>query len=238
MAREFLTWLDVAPRSRWIDVGCGTGALTEAIAGEADPSLLAGVDPSPGFVETARHRLAERADLRIGDARELPFQKGEFDATVSGLVLNFVPDPLAAVREMKRVTRDGGTVAIYLWDYASGMQMIRIFWDVAVALDPSVANLDEATRFPLCHPEAMEQLFTEASLGEVETTGLEIATVFDGFDDFWRPLLGGQGPIPTYVSSLDQDDREALRAELETRLPVVDGSVSLTARAWAVSAVG
>ncbi len=150
LANEFVGWLNVPVDSRWVDVGCGTGALAEAIAQSASPTSVAGIDPSPGFIAAAKARLGAGADLRVGDAQLLPFDDGGFDAAVSAIALNFVPDPRLAVREMARVTAKGGVVATYLWDYAEGMEMIRLFWDAAVALDPSIAHLDEATRFPLC----------------------------------------------------------------------------------------
>jgi SAM-dependent methyltransferase len=238
VAREFVGWLDVPPDSAWIDVGCGTGALTSAIADSARPDRLAGVDPSPGFVAAARERLGERADLRVGDAHSLPFPSAGFDAAVSGLALNFMPDPHDAVGEMRRVTRKGGVVGAYVWDYADGMQMIRRFWDVAVDLDPSIGLLDEANRFPLCHPDRLTELFKGAGLDEVESGALEVPTVFDGFEEYWTPFLGGQGPAPTYVSSLSDDHRRRLETRLRSELPLSsDGKLNLGARAWTVRGV-
>jgi len=163
---------------------------------------------------------------------------GEFDAAVSGIALNFVPDPGLGVREMRRVTRSGGVVAAYVWDYAGGMQVISEFWDAAVALDPTIDYLDEATRFPLCRPERLNALFTESGLDDVHTTALEIPTVFEGFDEYWEPFLGGQGPAPSYVASMSQPDRQHLESRLRNQLPTSnDGVIILTARAWAVRGV-
>jgi SAM-dependent methyltransferase len=238
VAQEFVGWLDVSADSAWVDVGCGTGALTSAIADSARPARLAGVDPSPGFIAAALERLGGRADLRVGDANSLPFPSAEFDAAVSGLALNFMPDPHGAVGEMQRVTLKGGVVGAYVWDYADGMQMIRTFWDVAVDLDPSIGQLDEAKRFPLCDPDRLSELFKETGLDEVEAGALEVPTVFDGFEEYWTPFLGGQGPAPTYVSSLSDDHRRRLETRLESELPVSsDGVIRLTARAWTVRGV-
>lgn len=235
MATAVVAWLGIPPAASWIDVGCGTGALAGVIAALASPRRLAGIDPSPGFLATATARLGEAFDARVGDARSLPFDSDEFDAAVSGIALNFVPEPDVAVREMRRVTRRGGTVAAYVWDYADGMQMIRRFWDVAIALDPTIGHLDEATRFPHCRPNPLTDLFTHAGLEDIEVTAQEIPTVFDHFDDYWRPFLGGQGPAPSYVMSLSEAARHRLRNHLEEALPTSPaGEIALTARAWAV----
>jgi SAM-dependent methyltransferase len=171
----------------------------------------------------------------VADARSLPLAPDSVDATVAGLVINFVPDPLAAVREMARVTRPGGTVAAYVWDYGGRMELMRCFWDAAVALDPAAAALDEGRRFPMCRPEPLLDLFNGAGLRDVATQPIDIATNFAGFDDFWSPFLGGQGPAPAYAMSLAEDRREALRERIRSALPMRDdGSIHLVARAWAV----
>ncbi len=236
MAHRFLEWLDVPAGARWLDVGCGTGALTAAIAAMAAPAMLAGIDPSPEFVDAARERLPAGADVRVGDAQALPFGNDEFDAVVSGIALNFVPEPDLAVREMRRVARSGATVATYLWDYADGMEMIRKFWDAALALDPSISHLDEAVRFPLCRPEPLEELFSAAGLGRHEVAALEMPMEFPSFEAFWEPFLSAQGPAPSYVASLDPSDRHRLEDRLRAELPTT-GTVALTARAWAIRGV-
>ncbi len=236
VARQFLNWLDVSPGARWLDVGCGTGALSRMILDLSDPRSVAAVDPSAGFIAAARHSLGPGADLRVGDAQDLPFEADEFDVAVSGLALNFVPDPAIGVLELRRVTRAGGVIAAYVWDYRAGMQMIRSFWDAAIALDPSIAHLDEATRFPLCDPDRLTELFRSSGLADVEITGLSIPTPFESFDEFWTPMLGGQGPAPSYVMSLPPTERERLRSTLQQTLAREDGRLDLTARAWAVKA--
>jgi hypothetical protein len=154
---------------------------------------------------------------------------------VSGLVLNFVPEPAVAVEELARVAAPGGMVAAYVWDYAEGMQMIRHFWDAATALDPAVAEQDEGRRFPLCRPEPLYSVWRGAGLSGVEVEPIEVPTRFRDLDDYWAPFLGGQGPAPGFVSTLDDERRAALHGLLRERLPVApDGSITLSARAWAV----
>jgi SAM-dependent methyltransferase len=165
----------------------------------------------------------------------LPFEDESFGAVVSGLVLNFIPDPHAALAEMVRVAQPGATVAAYVWDYAGGMQMMRYFWDAAIALDPAAAEKDQARRFPICRLEPLTELFTGARLTAVEVQPIEITTHFRDFDDYWSPFLAGQGPAPSYVTSLSDDRRTALRERIRSALPAApDGSISLISRAWAV----
>jgi SAM-dependent methyltransferase len=236
VATEFLAWLEAPAGLDWLDVGCGTGALSEAIAEGCAPGGLAGIDPAEGFLELARQRLAAHgADLRQGDAHALPFDDGEFDRVVSGLMLNFVPDQPRAVAEMARVARPGGEVALYVWDYAGGMELIGRFWQAAATLDPVAAELDESVRFPGCRPEPLRQLFANAGLDAVETRAIDVPTAFADFNDYWTPFLGGQGPAPAYCAGLSEEARAQLRERLRTALPTeADGSIRLTARAWAV----
>jgi SAM-dependent methyltransferase len=235
VAREFLAWLGVPPGRRWLDVGCGPGALVEAILRDVAPAAVDGVDRSEGYVAHARAHVTDpRARFVVGDAQALPSPSIPYDAVVSGLVLNFLPAPERALAEMVGVTRPGGTVAAYVWDYAGRMEMMRHFWDAAAALDPAAGPLDEGRRFPLCQPEALAALFRAAGLDGVEARAVDVPTAFRDFDDYWSPFLGGQGPAPGYAKSLDPARLAALRDRIRERLPVrADGSIHLTARAWA-----
>lgn len=235
VAPQFLSWLDLPAGLRWLDVGCGTGALSAAILDRCAPASVTGVEPSEGFLAKAGEQLALRAHLRRGSAAEIPLANAIVDVTVSGLVLNFVPDPRAGLAEMKRVTVPGGSIAAYVWDYAGKMELMRHFWDAAVALDPAAAKLDEGVRFPLCSQRALGELFASVGLREVDTITIDVATPFDNFEDYWRPFLGGQGPAPAYAMSLDENARAQLRDALRARIPArPDGSIALIARAWAV----
>jgi len=233
VAPEFLAWLDQPAGRRWADVGCGSGALTAAILEHCAPVSVLAVDPSSAQVDEAARQIHDvRVSFGVGAAANLPARS--FDVVVSALVLNFVPDPGDAVTSMTRAA-PGGVVAAYVWDYAEGMQLLRTFWDVACALDPAAAALHEGHRFSFATPDALAEVWTGAGLTEVAATGITVPTVFQDFDDFWQPFLGGQGPAPGYVATLDDHAREQLRAALQSALePEPDGSIHLTARAWAV----
>ncbi len=236
VAEAFLAWLAVPRDKAWLDVGCGTGAVSSTILRLCAPGRLVGIDPSAAFIAYARRAVADRrAEFQAGDAQSLPLPDETFDAAVSGLVLNFVSEPSRAAAEMARATRRGGTVAAYVWDYAGEMQLMRRFWDAAAALDPRARELDEGRRFPLCRPEALQTLFRDAGLIDVEVRPIDVPTVFRDFDDYWRPFLGGQGPAPGYCVSLGEREREKLRERLRTTLPAeADGTIRLIARTWAV----
>lgn len=236
VARTFLPWLAVPPRRVWGDVGCGTGVLVEQILASAEPSAVLAIDRSAGFLATARERIVDpRVQLEQADASALPWEGGACDVTVSGLVLNFVPDAEAMLRDMVRVTRPQGKVAAYVWDYAGGMEMMRYFWDAVIAVSPADAAQDQGERFPLCRPEPLAALFQAAGLRAVATRAIDIPTVFRDFDDYWMPFLGRQGAAPTYLASRDAATQEQIRDLLRARLrPGADGMISLTARAWAV----
>jgi SAM-dependent methyltransferase len=235
VAPPFLSWLSAPAGRRWLDTGCGTGALCAAIIDHCSPASVAGVEPSEGFRETARKNLEGRVALYRGSATAIPLGDASVDVVVSGLVLNFVPDVQAALLEMARVTGDGGVIGAYVWDYAGKMELMRFFWDAALELDPQAARLDEGVRFPLCRPEALQKLFVGVGLKGVGATPIDISTPFVDFDDYWRPFLGGQGPAPAYLMSLDETGRGRLRDRIRARIPAAPGgSISLVARAWAV----
>jgi SAM-dependent methyltransferase len=237
-AREFIDWIDVAAGGSWLDVGCGTGSLSEAILDAAGPLAVRGIDPSPGYAALANDRLADRPfEAEVGDAMQLPSEDGTFDAVVSALALNFVSDAAAATREMRRVAKDGATVAAYVWDYAGDVQFIRYFWDAVVSLHPQDRAFDEGVRFPMCTPANLTALFSEAGLVEPTTRAIDVPTIFRDFDDYWTPFLGGEGPAPGYCTALSEGGRDELRELIRSRLPIrSDGSIHLVARAWGVRA--
>lgn len=236
VAAEFVDWLSVPAGSAWVDVGCGTGALTGTVLRKCAPSAIHGVDSSSGFLATARARLTDpRVRFHVADATSLPLAGASCDVTVSGLVLNFIREPARMVAEMRRVNRPGGWIAAYVWDYAQGMQMMRLFWDAARIVVPAAATMDEADRFPICSPQALQAAWETARLEAVEVRSILIDTTFRDFDDFWTPFLGAQGAAPTYLATLAPAHQEAIRDALSRALPR-DSSrrIPLTARAWAV----
>jgi SAM-dependent methyltransferase len=236
VAAEFLAWLAAPAELSWLDAGCGTGALTDSILARAAPASVIAVDRSADFVAHASRAIDDRRVVfLVGDAASLPLADGRVDAVASGLVLNFLPDPAAAVAELRRVTRPGGTVAAYVWDYADGMQPIRAFWDAAIQLAPAASELDEAVRFPLCRPDRLCDLFAGSGLSEVSALSIDAAATFRDFDEYWTPFLSGVGPAPGYCASLPADQREALRARLHDRLsPSGSGPIVMNTRAFAV----
>ena len=238
IAVEFVDWLGAAAGLSWLDLGCGTGALTTAILERAAPASVVGVDPSPSFIDHARAATPDRhAVFLTGDALALPLAAGSADVVATGLVLNFIPDVAAALAECIRVARPGATIAAYVWDYAEGMEPIRAFWDAAIALDPAAGDLDEAVRFPLCEPGALRQAFGAAGLAGVVNRTIDRTARFASFDDYWTPFLSGTGPAPGYCAALPGEARERLRTLLAERLqPGPDGSIAMTTRAFAVRA--
>ena len=239
VSHKFLEWLSMIEHQRWLDVGCGTGALSSSILEMTAPQEVLAVDASDSFIAFAQQTYQDpRLRFQVADARKLPTETGSFDVVVSGLALNFIPMPLVALTEMVRTTRPGGVVAVYVWDYAKKMQMLRYFWDAAMAMDPLAKELDEGERFPLCQPAALEALFQEVGLKNVEVRAIDGPTIFRDFEDYWSPFLGGQGPAPGYVKSLSDEQRKELAERLRARLPVrSDGTIALIARAWAVRGV-
>lgn len=239
LAPRFVSWLAVRPGAHWLDVGCGTGALGAAICARAEPASVVACDPSASFVRYAQeHHTDPRLRFVVAAAGKLPVRPGGFDSVTSALALNFIPEPEAALDEMRRITARGGLVSACVWDYAGRMEFLRCFWDCAAALDPDARELDEGLRFPMCRPEVLESMFLGCGLQEVRCEAIEVTTLFAGFADFWTPFLGGTGPAPSYVAALARDQRGALAARLDDALPrEPDGTICLAARAWAVRGI-
>ena len=218
--------------SRVLDVGCGPGALTRALAERLGPEAVGAVDPSEPFVEACRARVPG-ADVRLGSAEALPFEDGAFGAVLSQLVVNFIEDPHAGVREMRRVTAPGGVMASSVWDYAGGMTFLRTFWDAAVALGlPGARERDEARAMRFATLGDLAGLWREAGLEDVHSGPLDVAADYRDFNDLWEPLEQGVGPSGAYASGLGPDERRKLREELWRRLGEPDGPFRLQARAW------
>lgn len=239
VAREFIQWLAIPKHRQWLDVGSGTGALSQTILDLASPKRVKGIDRSEDYVEFTRNQVNDpQAEFEVGNAQSLRVDPKSFDVAVSGLVLNFVPRPNQMIAEMARAVRDGGVVAVYVWDYAGKMQLIRHFWNAATALDSDARDLDEGRRFPICSPQQLTDLFQSAGLFQVQVRPIDVLAEFRDFNDFWSPFLGGQGPAPGYVMSLSESRRAQLRERIYNGMPfALDGTISLILRAWAVQGV-
>ncbi len=236
VAVRFVDWLDRPAGGDWIDVGCGTGVLSRKVLEKTNPASVLGIDGSEGFVGYASGQSDDaRLRYRTADARALPLDGASVDIAVSGLVLNFLPLPVDGLAEMRRVTRPGGMVAFYVWDYpGGGMGLIDAFWQAAKALDPAAAELDESARFPTCTSEGVAGWMAEAGLADAEITAIDRESVFADFDDFWQPFTIPVGPAPHYAMSLPEERRLALRDRLAEKLG--PGEIRLPARAWAAKA--
>jgi SAM-dependent methyltransferase len=230
LARSLIAAADVRPDRTALDVGCGPGALTAELVAVLGAERVAAIDPSIPFAEACRARLPG-VRVEVGPAEDLPFEDAAFDHAFAQLVVNFMGDPAAGVREMVRVTRRGGTVAAAVWDYAGEMTLLRRFWDAAVALDPAAADRDEA-HMPFCTPGDLGALWAEAGLTDVNVSPTIAAARYDGFEDLWQPLESGVAPSGAYAAALPTETRAALKAEFRSRLGVRDDPFELTARAW------
>ncbi|MGO4407529.1 class I SAM-dependent methyltransferase [Bosea sp. RAF48] len=240
LAPLFVDWLNPLPGFEWLDVGCGTGALTEALLGGAVPVSVIGIDPSEGLLAVARERVTNwRASFRQGSAEALPVETASCDAVGSALMLNFVPDRDKALAEMRRAVRPGGLISFYVWDYpGGGVQFVRTFWTAATALDPNAAELNADRRFPFCTAEGLTELAASAGLIDIACEPITVPTLFRSFDDFWQPFTLGTGPAPGYCASLPLAARERLRQRLRESLSfATDGTIPMEARAWAVQAI-
>ncbi len=239
IAPRFLDWLDASSDLDWLEVGCGTGALSSDIVERCRPRSLMAIDQSEGFVQRARATVSDaRVAFQIGDAQELPAETASADVVVSALVLNFVPDREKALAEMKRTARSGARIGYYVWDYpGGGIEFMRAFWNAATALDAAALDLAEGRRFPFCTRDGLSDLARSAGLRSIEITAIEVPTIFTDFEDYWRPFTLGAGPAPGYCMSLDPEARRRLRQILHDTLPRRDdGAIPLKARAWAVKA--
>jgi SAM-dependent methyltransferase len=237
IAAQFLDWLAAPAGAAWLDLGCGTGALTQTILARSSPRSIVAIDQSADFVAHARAATSDeqvRMRFDVADARKLPLPDASVDVAASALVLNFVPDRVAALRELTRVVRPGGLLSFYVWDYpGGGMGFMNAFWKAAIALDPNAAELGEGRRFPFCTLEGLTALCAEAGLPPATVAPIEIETRFSSFEDLWLPFTLGAGPAPGYCVSLPEEKRAALKERLKRDVGG-DGPVSFTARAWAV----
>jgi len=235
MAPVFLKWLNLPSDKNWLDIGCGTGALSEAIEQNSKPRNLSCVDPSESFIEKIKNRISIKGDFRVGNVENLPFDNESFEIIVSGLALNFFPNFESALSEMKRVSKPNGVIAAYVWDYSGRMDFLRYFWEAAFQIDSKSHDLDEGIRFPICNSNKLIEAFQKSELIEIESSVLDIDTVFKNFEDYWNPFLGGQGPAPGYLASLSNELQDDLKNKIHERIDFEsDGSIKLLGRAIAI----
>ncbi len=235
LAHEFLNWLDLPAGLRWLDVCCGSGVIAEAMVERNPPASIVGIDASPEQINFARqHRAQPNVTFQTGDVMALPFPDATFNVVVCGLGLNYTPSPVGALEEFCRVTAPGGTIAVYVWDYAQGARFLREFWDTAIAIDSEAAASDQGRRFPICTEKGLRNIFEQARLEQLSLTALDIVTRFTSFDDYWEPLLTGQGSAPNYLATRDKQTQSVIRERLRATLPAnAQGAIELPARAWA-----
>lgn len=238
IAARYLDWLQAPGDADWLEIGCGTGALTQQILEKMSPRSIIATDASADFVGHARSTISDkRASFETTDAQKLRFVTASCDIVTSALVMNFVPDKTAALKEMQRVLRPGGILSFYVWDYpGGGIEFIDVFWKAAAEIDPKAAELDEGARFPFCTENGLLEICDHAGLADASIGPVEITTEFRDFEDFWMPFTLGAGPAPGYCMSLPQIQRDALKNRLGETIGV-DTPIRLTARAWAVKAI-
>ena len=237
IAARFVEWLGPPRDADWLEIGCGTGALTATVLAESAPRSILAIDASQDFVAYARAAIGDgRVRFEVADARKLPAKDASVDVVTSALLLNFIPDRPAALAEMQRVLKPNGLLSFYVWDYpGGGIGFIDTFWKAAAEVDPAAGALDEGKRFPFCTRDGLAAICRDAGLRSPAVEPIEIETVFPDFAAFWQPFTLGAGPAPGYCVNLAEDHRAALKARLADALGT-DGPIRLIARAWAVKA--
>jgi len=240
VAPRLVDFTNLPEQGRMLDVGSGTGSLAFAIAKRKRRAHVLGIDPSQEYVAyaTSRNPFPDRDRFEVGDAQQLHFPDASFDAALSLLVFNFIPDPKKALLELRRVTKPGGKISAAVWDYGVGMRMLRTFWDAAVHLDRGAEKLDEK-HMPLCRAGELSALWRQGGLENVREQSIDIKMRFESLADYWDPFLLGQGPAGAYVRRLDRDKLQALRNEVRLRLSwsAENKPVVLPARVWSVCGI-
>ena len=237
LAAALIDFAGVEPGMRALDVGCGPGALTAELADRLGSAHVGAADPSESFVKACRARVPG-AEVVVAPAEALPFAAGAYDAVLAQLVVNFMRDAEAGVREMVRVARRGGVVAACVWDYAGEMTLLRKFCDAAREVDPErAASADEGVVMRWCGEGDLAELWAAAGLSDVRFGSLSVSAAYTGFEDLWSPLPTGVAPAGAFCKSLGDDERAALHDAYRRRLGVGDDPFELTARAWAVAGI-
>lgn len=230
LAPVFADAAGITVGDRVLDVGCGSGALTDELVRRVGPERVAGCDPTPGFLAACRERHPG-ADLREGRAEALPFDDQTFDIAYAQLVLHFVSDAPRAARELRRVVRPGGRVAVCVWDFEGGMEMLRMFWDAAVSLDEAAPDELHALRFG--RSGELRALLTDAGLQQTTEQKLTVSSGYADFDELWSTLLLGIGPAGSYAVAQSAERQAALKAAYRKRIGSPTGPFTLQAVARA-----
>ncbi len=235
LADALIDFAGIEPDAQVLDVGCGPGALTGRLAQRVGAANVRAADPSEPFADACRERHPG-VEVVVASAEALPFADGAFDTVLSQLVVNFMGDAQAGVREMARVARPGGLVASCVWDYAGEMTLLRAFWDAAREIAPErAAAVDEGDVMRWCGEGELARLWGAAGLRDVRAGALTVSASYAGFEDLWAPLPTGVGPAGAFCKALDADRQAALHGALRRRLGVGDAPFELTARAWAAA---
>jgi ubiquinone/menaquinone biosynthesis C-methylase UbiE len=241
VARKFLGWLgesDIIENKKWLDVGCGTGVLSYEIANTSQPTSVLGIDPSAQYLPKYSDQSSDIIEFKVGSGNKLPVNQSEFDFIVSALALNFMSNKIESIKEMLRVLKPGGIIALYVWDYAEKMEFLRYFWDGVIKTDSSSIKFDEAQLFPICNIDNLTELFSSCGVNSIITKEIIIDTTFSNFDEYWTPFLGGQGPAGNYLQLHDEKKRKKIRDRVKEHLPISDdGTINLIARAFAIKGV-
>jgi SAM-dependent methyltransferase len=227
LAPAFVDFARIPSATRLLDVGCGTGALVTELLRRPATERVVAVDPSDSFVAAMRER---HPDLRVeqADAEHLPFDDGTFDASLAQLVVHFMPDPVAGIAGMRRVTRPGGIVAACVWDHAEGGGPLTLFWDAVHDIDPT--SLGEAT-LPGTRRGDLRAIFGEAGMVDVDEAPISVTVQHSSFEEWWEPFTLGVGPAGAHVSALTAQEVDRLRERCRERHP--GAPFDVTARAWA-----
>lgn len=236
VAYQFVPWVNAEKDLDWLDLGCGTGQLSEAIFEIAKPNKVVGIDQSAGFLQLAQEKLkAFKFRCEHGNATQLAQPNSTFDVAVSGLCINFLSNSEKGIQEMYRVVKPGGKVGIYVWDYSGKMEFVRLFWDAVQEVDKGSKRFDEGKNASICRPHELESIFLRIGLESIDVAEINIDMRFSSFDNYWLPFFYGQGMLGKYLLSQSQNNQIRLKHSLESRIHKKDdGSFNLKARAWCI----
>ena len=235
VAPHFLRWIEPPLRARWLDVGCGTGILTEALLDLCEPALVIGIDPASAQIEQASSGpVGARAKFQQADATNLPFEDAHFDIAASALVLNFISDPLRAIEEMRRVTVPGGMVAGYVWDFGRELSPSGPMRQAMRALRTEVPAIAGTAHSSL---QALSSLFARAGLQAIKARTVDVTLAYLDFEDFWQAQTAGYGPTAEMTNAMSEEERRRLKRAVQTALPFgLNEKVEYAARANAICA--